>query len=181
MCLEKTSAEDIGQLLRERRETVALAESCTGGSIAKALTAVAGSSSYVWGGVVVYTVEAKAKLLSIEPQAVQQQGAVSAATTEAMAVAIRRLSGSTYGLAVTGWAGPGRASPGSGACGGTDRPGPCGDPVGTVYLGLADEQGVSTRRRRYEGDRAAVRRRATEEALAWLKERLRAPEAGAHG
>ncbi|MFQ5743279.1 MAG: CinA family protein [Acidobacteriota bacterium] len=148
----------VGRLLRQRRATLALAESCTGGSIAAALTAVAGSSDFLWGGAVVYSREAKVRLLGMRAQQLDQQGMVSAPTTAALAAAVRRLAGSSFGLAVTGWAGP--------------RGGAGDDPVGTVYLAIADSDGQATKRLCYQGDRRQVIAQATMDALAWLQHRL---------
>ena len=148
----------VGRLLRQQGATVALAESCTGGRIAAALTGVEGASDYVWGCAVVYSAAAKAALLGLEPAWLEANGTVSEATTAALAEAVRKLAGSNYGLAATGWAGPE---------GGAED-----DPVGTVYLGLATEDGVTTRRFKWEGDRETVICRATETALGWLRSHL---------
>jgi PncC family amidohydrolase len=152
-------AVEVGRLLRGRRETVALAESCTGGLIAAALTTVPGASEYLWGGAVVYTAASKQALAGLDAATLESHGTVSAATTEALAAAIRRLSGATYGLAVTGWAGP-DAQPGGF--------------VGTVFAALDDGGEIIERRWQLPGDRQQVRDAAATRTLALLRARLQA-------
>lgn len=154
-------ASKVGELLRLRQESLALAESCTGGLIAAAMTAVAGSSEYVWGSAVVYSAAAKQTMLSLDDAILDEHGTVSRETTAALAREAKRISGATHGLAVTGWAGPG---------GGSDA-----DPVGTVFLALASPDGSKTRRCSFSGDRAAIRYQALVSALEWLQEKLSAP------
>ena len=125
--------EVVGELLRRRRARVAVAESCTGGLIASRLTDVPGSSAYVHAGWVLYSNEAKVAL-GVAPALIEADGAVSEPVAEAMAVAARAAAGVDFGLAVTGIAGPGGAtpesrsarcawrSPGAGAAAGPARP-----------------------------------------------------------
>lgn len=113
----------VGQLLERRRETLAVAESCTGGRVASRLTSVPGSSAYFLEGVVAYANAAKTRRLGVPSSLLARHGAVSAETAEAMAQGVRRSAGADWGLAVTGIAGPG---------GGSAR-----KPVGLVYLGVA--------------------------------------------
>ncbi|MEJ2031592.1 MAG: CinA family nicotinamide mononucleotide deamidase-related protein [Deltaproteobacteria bacterium] len=120
---DETLESVIGGCLAERRQTVATAESCTGGLIGHAITRVAGSSAYYLGGVVAYSNDLKEKLLGVEPETLRRYGAVSGETARAMAEGCRRLTRADYALAVTGVAGPGGGSPEK--------------PVGTVYFGLA--------------------------------------------
>jgi PncC family amidohydrolase len=148
----------VGELLRQRQESLALAESCTGGLIAAAMTTVAGSSDYLWGSAVVYSAEAKQAMLGLDDAILDEYGTVSGETTAALAAEVKRLSGVTFGLAVTGWAGPE---------GGNDA-----DPVGTVYLALASPEGSETRRFSFAGDREAVREQALVSALEWLQDKL---------
>jgi PncC family amidohydrolase len=124
--------------------TVALAESCTGGLIAGALTDIAGSSGYFLGCVVSYSNEAKCDLLGVEEAVLEAHGAVSAQVARAMAVGARGRFGATIAASVTGIAGPD---------GGT-----AAKPVGLIYIGLADADGVDVRRIVWAGDRAANRR-----------------------
>ncbi len=113
----------VGGLLERRRETLAVAESCTGGRAASRLTSVPGSSAYFLEGVVAYANAAKTRRLGVPPGLLARHGAVSAEAAEAMAQGVRRSAGADWGLAVTGVAGPG---------GGSAR-----KPVGLVYLGVA--------------------------------------------
>jgi nicotinamide-nucleotide amidase len=124
--------------------TVALAESCTGGLIAAALTDIAGSSGYFAGGVVSYSNESKRDLLGVDAAVLEAHGAVSAQVARAMAVGARERLGATFAASVTGIAGPD---------GGT-----AAKPVGLTYIGVADADGVDVRRIVWPGDRAANRR-----------------------
>lgn len=116
-------ADVVGQLLRERGETVATAESCTAGRIAAELTASAGASDYFLGGAIVYANAEKVRQCGVSESVLAEQGAVSEAVARALAEGIRDRSGSSWGLAVTGIAGPG---------GGTAE-----KPVGTVHIACA--------------------------------------------
>jgi len=113
----------VGNLLREKRATLAVAESCTGGRIANWITDVAGSSDYFLFSGVSYANAAKVDILGVSPQTLDACGAVSEKTAREMAVGVRRIAGATYGISTTGVAGPG---------GGTEE-----KPVGTVCVGLA--------------------------------------------
>jgi nicotinamide-nucleotide amidase len=124
--------------------TVSLAESCTGGLIAAALTDIAGSSGYFAGGVVSYSNESKRDLLGVDPAILEAHGAVSAQVARAMAIGARERFGATLAASVTGIAGPD---------GGT-----AAKPVGLTYIGVADADGVDVRRIVWSGDRAANRR-----------------------
>ena len=114
----------VGSLLTEKKATLAVAESCTGGLISHLLTNIPGSSEYFLFSGVTYSNDAKTKILDVSPDLIQQFGAVHEKTAKEMAAGARRIAGATYGLAVTGIAGPG---------GGTDD-----KPVGTVWIGIAD-------------------------------------------
>lgn len=120
------------RLLAERKQWLALAESCTGGHIANRITNVPGASAVLWGGGVTYANEAKQALLGVDPDIIKREGAVSEACARAMAEGMRRVSGSDYALAVTGIAGP---------SGGT-----ADKPVGTVFLALANAAGTTVHR-----------------------------------
>jgi len=147
--LEK-AAENLVRECRRRGLTVALAESCTGGLVAAALSAIPGASECLWGGVVVYTAEAKSVLAGLDPSRVRDAGVVSAEVTEELARSILERSGCPLALAVTGWAGP-------------DSGGP--DPVGCVYLSVASSSGCRSLRVVLEGPRQEVRRGAAERLL----------------
>ena len=125
----------VGDLLRESSATVATAESCTGGLIADLLTDVPGSSDYFLLSTVTYANQAKIKILGVRSETLDNHGAVSEETAKEMARGVRQISGSTYGLATSGIAGPG---------GGTDD-----KPVGTVCIGLATPNSVSGYRFNY--------------------------------
>jgi nicotinamide-nucleotide amidase len=116
----------VGGLLTEKKATLAVAESCTGGLISHMLTNIPGSSKYFLLSGITYSNDAKTKLLDVSPDIINQFGAVHEKTAKKMAEGVRRIAGATYGLAVTGIAGPD---------GGTDD-----KPVGTVCLGLADDR-----------------------------------------
>jgi len=144
--------------LRSLEKTVALAESCTGGLLADAFTDVPGASQVFAGSAVCYTNDAKMNILGLPECLLAQHGAVSAECAAAMATAAAEKFGSDYGLAVTGFAGPG---------GGT-----AADPVGTVYFGYVSPTGVWSRRVHIPGDRAQVKLRAVNTALDLMRRKL---------
>lgn len=148
----------VGELLRKQRATLAVAESCTGGMLSERITSVAGSSEYFLGGLVTYDKRMKTEWLGVSTETLESCGAVSAETAEAMALGARRRAGSTYAVAVTGVAGPGR--------GGEKAP------VGTVYVALADAAGTEVHHRVFFGDRARIRAFAVQAALDYLRRRL---------
>jgi nicotinamide-nucleotide amidase len=152
----KTTMEEVvGRLLRERRLTVALAESCTGGLVAHRLTNVPGSSAYVLGGAVTYANTAKRKVLGVRPETLEAHGAVSEETAGEMASGARASFGASLGLAITGIAGPDGGTP--------DKP------VGTVCFGLASDAGVVTRRYQLWGTRDWVKLLASQVGLDWIR------------
>lgn len=135
--------------------TVAVAESCTGGLVAKRITDVPGSSAVLMGGVVAYSDEAKQDWLSVSRQLLHEYGAVSSPVACEMAANVRLARRTTFGLAVTGVAGP---------SGGSDE-----KPVGLVYVAIADEHGATASRHVFPGARGDVRRRASQVALDALR------------
>ena len=147
----------LGALLRERGETLSVAESCTGGMLAERITAVAGSSDYFIGGFLVYTDRMKTELLGVSADLLREHTAVSEEAAREMARGARARTGSTWALSITGEAGPTSST---------------AEPVGTVIVGLAGPEGVSTRRERLPGDRTRVRTWATQLALDLLRLRL---------
>ena len=148
-------AEVLLALLRARGQRVATAESCTGGLIAAALTAVAGSSDVVDRGFVTYSNAAKTEMLGVDPALIALHGAVSEAVARAMAEGAIARSPVELAVAVTGVAGPG---------GGT-----AAKPVGLVWFGLARRDGASLAESRvFPGDRAAVRLATVRHAFALL-------------
>lgn len=145
-------------------KTVATAESCTGGWIAKALTDVAGSSACLGYGIVSYSDAAKAALLGVQPETLAAHGAVSEAVVREMAAGVATLAGADFGISVSGIAGPDGGSPEK--------------PVGTVWFGWAERRGercdVSAECHRFDGDRASVRAQSVAAALRGVRERLAA-------
>ena len=138
-------------LKRLEGRTLATAESCTGGGIGAALTAIPGSSAVYKGGIISYTNWVKHNLLGVDDGLLERLGAVSAPVAEAMAKGARSALQADIAVSVTGLAGPG----------GDDY----GNPVGRVYIGYADAQVTLSRKFTFSGDRDAVRRQAAEEAL----------------
>jgi nicotinamide-nucleotide amidase len=151
-------AIQLGQRLSERRAMVATAESCTGGLVAGAVTAVAGSSEWFERGFVTYSNDAKIEQLGVSRETLETYGAVSARTVEEMAAGARRASRADWAMAVTGVAGPGGGS--------------VEKPVGTVWFGWAGPGGVASERRLLHGDRATIRRESVRIALAGLIDRI---------
>ncbi|MBE9204752.1 competence/damage-inducible protein A [Synechocystis salina LEGE 06099] len=158
---DDTIASVVGILLRQRGETVAVAESCTGGGLGALLTDQPGSSDYFWGGVIAYDNQVKIKLLGVDPEIIDYCGAVSEATAEAMALGVKERLGTTWGIGITGIAGP---------SGGTEQ-----KPVGTVYVGLADPHGHTSHVLLQFGDRRGrewIRHLSACQALDYLRRRL---------
>jgi nicotinamide-nucleotide amidase len=124
---DDTLASVVGQLLVARGETLSVAESCTGGGLGQMLTEVSGSSAYFWGGVISYDNLVKEKLLGVNSEDLARYGAVSSIVAEQMAVGVRECLSTSWGLSITGIAGPN---------GGTEI-----KPVGLVYIGLAGPNG----------------------------------------
>jgi PncC family amidohydrolase len=162
---EDTLEAVIGRVLIERALTVAVAESCTGGLLGDRLTNVPGSSRYFGRGVIAYSNRAKEEMLAVPAPLLRAHGAVSAPVAEAMATAVRRLSGTACGLAATGIAGPEGGTPGK--------------PVGTVFVAAASPAGVSIRHCRFPVGREAVKWQAAQSALDMLRRALlQLPTAG---
>ncbi len=155
---DKTLEEVVGIFLGMRQGTLAVAESCTGGLIAKRLTDVPGSSQYFNGGVVTYSDQSKIDLLGVDPEQLRQHGAVSAVVAEQMADGVRRRFGSTFGLSATGIAGP---------SGGSEE-----KPVGLVFLGWSDSAHCHSERIQFNGDRELVRQFAAQNALNMARRNL---------
>jgi nicotinamide-nucleotide amidase len=154
----------IGRRLKERGWKLALAESCTGGTIASMLTDVPGSSDYFLGAVVSYANEAKEGFLGVDPETIRRFGAVSAETARAMASGALDRFGADVAVSVTGIAGPEGGSPEK--------------PVGTVHFGLAAREGKTVLKKRlFGGDRSVVRRAAALQALELLRRFLAGDEA----
>ncbi|MCW5680183.1 MAG: CinA family protein [Xanthobacteraceae bacterium] len=159
----REAATRILDFCRERKLTLATAESCTGGLIAATLTDIPGSSDVFDRGLVTYSNEAKHKLLGVPEEMLKQYGAVSAQVAKAMAEGVLRAAGASAGISVTGIAGPGGGS--------------AEKPVGLVFVGGALATGESHVRECRFGDlgRSEVRERSVVAALALFEELLRKP------
>ncbi len=155
---ERPLARVISDALVTRGETVGVAESLTGGTVARLLTEHPGSSAWFLASTVAYANASKVDLLGVRAETIEQFGAVSEEVCTEMAHGIRRRAKATYGLATTGIAGP---------TGGTPH-----KPVGLAFIGVAWEGGVQVKRLIYPGDRSAVRDRASHGVLWLLHDRL---------
>ena len=149
-----TTAERLVGALAEKGLTCATAESCTGGGVGFAITAVAGSSAVFWGGVVSYDNSVKRGVLGVPEEVLATKGAVSSECAAAMAEGARRLIKTDLAVSTTGIAGPGGGS--------ADKP------VGLVWFGLSSKAGTVTEKKVFSGDREAVRAAAIEHALRLL-------------
>lgn len=150
------AAHVVGRLA-QLGETISVAESCTGGGLGAAITEVPGASAVFWGGVIAYADPVKSGLLEIPPALIAEAGAVSQEVAEGLARGVSQLLGTTWGLGVTGVAGPGGGSPAK--------------PVGTVWLALAGPR-PATRQLSGTATRSEVRRRAVHAALVLLESAL---------
>jgi len=148
----------VGCLLRKKRQTLTVAESCTGGLIARRMTTVSGSGHYFLEGAVTYHNRAKTRRLRVPRALLEKHGAVSAETALAMARGMRRTSLSDWSIGVTGIAGP---------TGGTRS-----KPVGLVYAAVCGPDGATVQELRYNGDRDFIQRRSATAALDLLRRRL---------
>ncbi len=153
-----TVEEQIHRMLTERGETLAVAESCTGGRIASKFTAMAGASAYFLAGIVSYANEAKTALLGVDAGLIRRCGAVSEEVARAMAEGARRAAGADYALSTTGIAGP---------AGGTEE-----KPVGTVWMALATPERTLAVRQACGTDRGQVIDRASAFAIRLLRDEL---------
>lgn len=149
-----TLVQRLGDVLVLQARTLAIAESCTGGGIAHAVTGIPGSSAWFECGFVTYSNAAKSRLLGVDAGLIASHGAVSGAVVQAMADGARRTAGSDYAVAVSGIAGPG---------GGT-----ISKPVGTVWLAWCSARHQRAICHQFAGDRAAIRAQAVIQALKGL-------------
>ncbi|MFZ5823988.1 MAG: competence/damage-inducible protein A [Bacillota bacterium] len=150
--------EAVGELLKERKLTLSLAESCTGGLVAKRITDIAGSSAYFTAGFTTYANEAKVKFLGVPEALIAQHGAVSEEVAQAMARGALERATADVAVGISGIAGPGGGTPEK--------------PVGTVCIALAAREGVWSRTFQLWGSRADVRERASVHALAMVRRYL---------
>ena len=150
--------EKVAKLLKDSGLTLSVAESCSGGLIAKRITDIPGASTYFLLGLVTYANSAKMRLLGVPAEVLETCGAVSAETAWAMAVGVRQLATSDIAVATTGIAGPDGGTPTK--------------PVGTVYVALAAADGCKVYPFRFSGDREAVRESTAESAMDLLFQHL---------
>lgn len=153
-----TVAADVLRLLAESDGTVAVAESLTGGMVAAELTAVPGASRSFRGSVTAYATELKHRVLGVDAELLAAEGAVNAQVAEEMAAGVRRVLGSSWGIATTGVAGPEPQD---------------GQPVGTVFIAVAGPGSRKTARLRLKGSRAEIRRESARTVLELLASELR--------
>jgi PncC family amidohydrolase len=144
--------------LIEKKLTLSVAESCTGGLLSAMLTALPGSSAYFQGGAVTYSNDSKSKILTVSPEVIKQFGAVSAEVAADMALGISRILGTSFGISITGIAGPGGGS--------------VEKPVGMVWCGLAQLGKVVTYKYLFEGNRDEIRLQAINCVLGLLHARI---------
>ena len=154
----ETMEEVVGNLLKSRKETVSVAESCTGGLIGMRLTETPGASAYFQQGAITYSNESKQQVLGVPAATLEKFGAVSSETARAMAEGMRNVAGTDYAISVTGIAGPD---------GGSDE-----KPVGTVYIGYADSQKTKSLHFTLPGDRYLIRWRSSQAALDYLRRQI---------
>jgi len=145
------TAKQLVDTLKAQGKTLATAESCTGGGIGHAITAVSGSSAVYLGGVISYANSVKEHVLGVKAAVLETVGAVSEDTARAMAEGVCRLTGADVGVAVTGIAGPNSD--------GTDKP------VGLVYIAVCKDGHVTVTENHFAGDRDAVRNQTIETAM----------------
>ena len=150
------------QLLRDRGEKLAVAESCTGGGLGARLTSVPGASDVFEGGVVSYSDHVKSSLLGVRAQTLAEHGAVSGQCANELAQGAKEATGADWGVSITGVAGP--------------HGGTADKPVGLVYIGVSGPDGTTVERCTFPGTREGVRSRSVQQALTALRERLMVAE-----
>jgi nicotinamide-nucleotide amidase len=144
-------SNELGKALLEKKATVTTAESCTGGGVANAITAVSGSSQWFHSAYVTYANNAKHDMLGISKALLLDQGAVSEAVVTEMVKAAAQAAKADYAVAISGIAGPSGGSPGK--------------PVGTVWFGILGPQGIRCFKYQFVGDREAVREQSVQISL----------------
>ena len=154
----ETIEQIVSYLLQMRSMTLAVAESCTGGLLAERITSLSGSSRYFLGGAVVYSNELKTQFANVPKTLIDRHGAVSREVAASMAEGIRKRCLASYGVGITGVAGP---------TGGTEQ-----KPVGLVYIALAGEEGTQVVERNFPGDRKRIRQFASQQALEMIRRAL---------
>lgn len=147
---------ELSRILFSRKLKVAIAESCTGGLVCHRLTNVPGSSEYMGLGIVAYSNQAKIDILGVPPWVIDQNGAVSEACVEAMALGVHHLSNADISIAISGIAGPSGGS--------------AEKPVGTVCIAVADTTAVNSWRFLFPGNRAQIKEQACTRALTLIRD-----------
>ena len=150
-CMTLLKEDMLGKLLKDKGQTLAVAESCTGGMIGHLITNVPGSSAYFSGGVIAYANEVKVEVLGVSPATLETFGAVSKETVQEMAKGIRALLNADVGISVSGIAGPD---------GGTKE-----KPVGTVWIGLGTPNYDLAKDFLFSGDRESIKQQAAMSAM----------------
>lgn len=151
--------EVVGMYLVMKQQTVAVAESCTGGLLSERLTSIPGSSGFFLGGAVCYNNSLKTKLAGVPAALIEAHGAVSKPVAQALSEGMRKRAEATMGIGITGVAGPGGGTPEK--------------PVGLVFVGLADARGTVVREFRFPGNRQRIRFLASQMALEMIRRRVR--------
>ncbi|HBT79454.1 MAG: CinA family protein [Selenomonas sp.] len=149
---------EAGRLLKQRGQSVACAESCTGGLVTSRLTDVAGSSAYVHGSVVCYTNDIKQRVVGVKARTLTAHTAISAQTAQEMAESIRKLMDTDYGISTTGNAGPANSE---------------GKPVGLIYTAVAGPHGTEVQAHRFTGTRSGIKQKTADIVLKMLISALR--------
>lgn len=150
------TVNQIHRLLVKNKETVAVAESCTGGLLSNLLTRTSGSSQYFILGIIAYSNTAKERILKILPKLIINKGAVSKEVAKGLAKSVRKLAGANFGIGITGIAGPG---------GGSKE-----KPIGTVFIAIDKKNKKICRKFNFSGSRLTVRKKAALKALELLRE-----------
>ncbi len=156
---EQTIAEVVGEKLAQQKKTLAVAESCTGGTLAKLLTDIPGASRYFTYGWVTYSNTAKTTEFGVPAELIEKQGAVSEQVAKAMAQCARKKAATDFAIAITGIAGPTGASKQK--------------PVGLVYISVDSVNGTETKRIIFSQDRGSIRLRAAQTAINMLRSKLK--------
>ena len=156
--IKQNTIIEIINTLKEKNQTITFAESCTGGRIASAFTAISGASSVLMGSAVTYANEIKSHWLGVKEQTLLEYGAVSSQCVEEMLSGILKMASADYAIAVSGIAGP---------TGGTQT-----KPVGTIYIGIETPQKKIVQHHLLQGNRESIQAQATDTAIELLKNNL---------
>ena len=155
---KKQNTMNIIDRLKDKNQTVSFAESCTGGRIASEFTAISGASAVFGGSCVTYSNEIKSKWLGVSEETLSRYGAVSKECVDEMLRGIAKLANSDYAIAVSGVAGP---------TGGTKE-----KPIGTVYIGILNQNSTIIEKRLFKGNRDSIQNQATSSSIELLKKNL---------